>query len=493
MFSLDLRDDVQLTTPPDDGVQLAFGESPAVERPGGTAQTHVDDQGPERGRRIGPVRHTPSPRPGRSIPRRIEFHRTEAKAVEHSPETDVLHGRRHAGETGLDRPVSDHGAGDVGSVASCIDPEILGLFRGRGKEGRPGEVGTADALPVRRDVQVVDVEPGVHDSDGDGSAAHPGEDPRSAVVRSQGVRPHGGNGRVVRRPDDADRLHGQYVIGRGDGFHLTVGNVGRVGPQIRIPPAHHGALVLQRSPPPAVGIVRHQGDEDGRLILRGRFRQLAGERLRKFPLRGGRHPARRLPAGPRSRAAGPGHRAVGRGQGCPRNREPSRRTRRGIPSRRSAWRRQRAGPSRRTSRVRRRSPGRRESRWTCLRPSSPDRDSAARRRYRRRLRFAPEASPRGRRRRNIRRAARESCLPRIYRRRAVFQPSGAPPESQVPGRFPRFRLRSGPWRHGSPWPLPSAPAPALRQASCSRRSAPSGQRPRPTTSGQGWFAYLLSA
>ena len=218
-------------------------------------------------------------------PAQDRVRRAHAEAVEHSGETDVPHRRRHPGETRLDGPVADHGPGDMGPVASFVDPQIRGLVGRRGKEGEPGEVGAADALPVRRDVQVIDVEPRVHDGDGDGSAAHAGEDSRSAAVGSQGVRAHGGDRRVVSGPDDADRLDGQHVVRGRDGLHLAVGQVGRVGPQIRIETAHHRAQGLEFPPPPAVGIVRHQGDEDGQLIMRGNFRQFAGERLRKLPLR----------------------------------------------------------------------------------------------------------------------------------------------------------------------------------------------------------------
>ena len=279
-----LRNDVELAVAPDDGVELAFADSPALERPGGSAEAHVDDQGLEGYgclarfgalRRLGQEVHPPQDR----------VQSPESKTIEHPRKTDVPHRRRHAGETGLDGTVPDHGPGDVGPVSAGIDPQILGLFRGRREQGDPGEVGAADALPVRRDVQVIDVEPRVHDADGNRSAAHAREDPGGAAVSTQRVRAHGRNGRVVSRFDNAHRLHGQHVVRRGDGFHLTVGYVGRIRPQVRIEPAHHGAQVLQRSPPPAVGIVRHQGDEDGRLLLRGRLRQFAGERLRKFPLR----------------------------------------------------------------------------------------------------------------------------------------------------------------------------------------------------------------
>ena len=170
-----------------------------------------------------------------------------------------------------------------------------------------------------------------------------------------------------------------------------------------------------------------------------------------------------------------------------------------LPSRRAAplhppaSHRRPAGSSRRTSPVPRRPPGRRALRWTWPGPASPDPDATVRLRCRPRRRFARGASPRGRRRRNIRRAAREASPPRNGRGGAAFRQFGAGPGSAVPGRSPGFRLRFGRWRRGSPWPPRPGPASALRRAPCSRRSAPTSPPQRPTAPGLGWFPYLLSA
>ena len=95
---------------------------------------------------------------------------SEPGAVQDLGETDVAHRRRHAGITGFVVTVSENGSGYGGSVQASIDPQVFRLA-GPSAEAEQVEaqrkVGPANALPVRRDVGVVDVESGIHDADRD--------------------------------------------------------------------------------------------------------------------------------------------------------------------------------------------------------------------------------------------------------------------------------------------------------------------------------------
>ena len=169
-------------------------------------QTHVDDQGLDGSG--GSALFGTFGRYSQEIhPAMGAVRRSRSTSRQHFREADMPYGGRHAGETRLDGTVAGYGPCDVGPVAVFIDPQILSLAeRSVGSPDTPHEVGAADAFPVGGDVQVIDVEPRVHDADGDRSAVYPRENPRGAVVRSQGVRPHGGNGRVMSWPHDSDRL-----------------------------------------------------------------------------------------------------------------------------------------------------------------------------------------------------------------------------------------------------------------------------------------------
>ena len=96
----------------------------------------------------------------------------------------------------------------------------------------------------------------------------PEKSPGERSYRRSASAPMAGNGRVVSGIDDADGLYGQYEIGGGDGFERAVGHVGGIDSDFGIEAAHDRAQVLKRSPPLAVGIVRHQGNEHGRLFMR---------------------------------------------------------------------------------------------------------------------------------------------------------------------------------------------------------------------------------
>ena len=168
-----LCNNVELAVSPHNGVELTFPCSPSGKRPGGSAQTHVDDQGLDRDResallgtlgRFGQEVHPP----------KDSFSSPGTTRRQHFGEADVPHCGRHAGESRLDISVAGNGPGDMGPMAEFVDPQVLGLAeRSVGSPGTPHEVGAADALPVGGDVQVIDVEPRVHDADGDRSAVYP--------------------------------------------------------------------------------------------------------------------------------------------------------------------------------------------------------------------------------------------------------------------------------------------------------------------------------
>ena len=84
------------------------------------------------------------------------------------------------------------------------------------------------------------------------------------------------------RLDAAHGFHRQHEIRLHERIESTVGNVGLVGADVRVVPAHHRPHAFQGAPPAAVGIVRHQGDEDRELFMRGAGRKGG----REFELRG---------------------------------------------------------------------------------------------------------------------------------------------------------------------------------------------------------------
>ena len=91
----------------------------------------------------------------KSIPRATLSPKATAIEIQNLGETDVPHRGRHAGESRLDVTVPGDGSGNVDSVSTFIDPQVLGFAErsvGTKPAGVPSEVGAADALPVRGDV-----------------------------------------------------------------------------------------------------------------------------------------------------------------------------------------------------------------------------------------------------------------------------------------------------------------------------------------------------
>ena len=200
----------------------------------------------------------------------------------------MAHRRRHAGETGFDGTVSEDGSGYGGSVRTCIDPQVLGLVGPAEPEEAEvqREVGAANALPVGRDVGMADIESGVHDADRDRGPADAREETGSPVVSSQGIGAHGGNSRVEGGFEDPDGLDGQHEIGGGNRLQSSLGNVGRIDPDVRVEAAHLHSQILERPPPAGVGIAGHQGDVHGRHFPGGGVGRRVHQCLGEFSLRG---------------------------------------------------------------------------------------------------------------------------------------------------------------------------------------------------------------
>ena len=118
------------------------------------------------------------------------------------------------------------------------------------------------------DVQVVDVEAGVHHADGDGAARRSSEEARRVFMETHRVRPHGWNGGVVAGPKHLHRLDGLHEVGLQSGIEGGGIDVGRVGADVGIETPDLDAIGLQRPPPTTVPIVRHQRDQHGKLAKR---------------------------------------------------------------------------------------------------------------------------------------------------------------------------------------------------------------------------------
>ena len=224
----------------------------------------------------------------------------EAVRVQHLGETDVADPRRHAREALLPETVADDRGGDVRAVSVIVNPQVIGLDVRPVRTEPSGvvrEIGAADAVAVRGDVQVVDVESRIHHGDGHRYAAGAREDPRGAVVDAQRVRTHRGHGRVVGRFDQADGLHREHEIGRGQRFDHGAAGVRPVDAQRRVVAAHDRAEVFHRQAPATVGVPGHQRDVDwlrgapGGSIASLNSTSLAGT---------GARPARRPDRAPRS-------------------------------------------------------------------------------------------------------------------------------------------------------------------------------------------------
>ena len=118
------------------------------------------------------------------------------------------------------------------------------------------------------DVQVVDVEAGVHHADGDGAARRSSEEARRVFMETHRIRPHGRNRRVVAGPKHLHRLDRLHEVGLQSGIEGGGIDVGRVGADVGIETPDLDAIGLQRAPPTTVPIVRHQRDQNGELAKR---------------------------------------------------------------------------------------------------------------------------------------------------------------------------------------------------------------------------------
>ena len=280
-----LRHHVELPVAPDRRVELARPDPAAPEDSRCRRQAHVDDQG------LHPCGHAPSLAAaglrGEEVhPARDAVAEPEAILAQHLGETDVADPRRHAREALLPEAVAGDRAGHVRPVSVVVDPQVIGLDERPVRAEAVREIGAADAVPVRGDIQVVDVESGVHHGDGHRCSAGAREDARGAVVGAQRVRTHRGHGRVVVRFDQTDGLHGEHEIGRGQRFDHAAAGIRPVDAQRRVVATHDRAEAFHRPAPAAVGVPGHQRDEDG--PRRGARRlDLVAER-RELDLRGGR-------------------------------------------------------------------------------------------------------------------------------------------------------------------------------------------------------------
>ena len=157
--------------------------------------------------------------------------------MEHLGEADVSDRRCHAGQARCQEAVPGDGPGHVGPVADRVDPQVLVVLR----RFQPEEVDAADALPVFRDVRVVDVESGVYHADGNRGPAGAGEDARRAGVDAQRVRTHGGHGSIVGGLDNPDGLYGENEVGGRKRVKHIARDIRRINPNVGIVPADHRA------------------------------------------------------------------------------------------------------------------------------------------------------------------------------------------------------------------------------------------------------------
>ena len=81
------------------------------------------------------------------------------------------------------------------------------------------------------------------------------------------------------RFDDADRLDGHDEIGPCDGLQDIVSPVGNVHANRGVVTPHYRAEFLERTPPLAIRIARHQRDEDGNLVVRQQLRRMVRDCL----------------------------------------------------------------------------------------------------------------------------------------------------------------------------------------------------------------------
>ena len=156
----------------------------------------------------------------------------------------------------------------------CIHPKVRVVRR----RLEPDEVRSADARAALRDVRMVDVESGVHHADGHGLPACAGEDARRSAVDAQRVGTHRGHRGVVGGLDDPDRLHRENEVGRRQSVQPVARDRCRVDTDGGVVAADHGTPSLQFAPPSAVGVVRHQGDEDRYGTFVGEFHRRVVER-----------------------------------------------------------------------------------------------------------------------------------------------------------------------------------------------------------------------
>ena len=255
--AIGLRDHVKLTVVPDDRVELALAGALAVPLREVLAQAHVDHECANRRRRWRPARarfrheiHAPHDAQERS----------GAERGQHLGEADVLDQRSHSRMLRAAGAIAHECAGDVRSVQTRIDPEIL-IFLAVEEGEERGEIRPANAATTCADVLVADVQTRIHHPDRYRSAADPGEEACVAVVRPQCIRAHGWHRRGMTRLDDADRLDGEHEVSRGDGVEDGGREVGGIDTNARIESAHGTTQVGQGSTPASIRIVGHQGDE----------------------------------------------------------------------------------------------------------------------------------------------------------------------------------------------------------------------------------------
>ena len=194
---------------------------------------------------------------------------------------------------------------------------------------------------------------------------------------------------------------------------------------------------------------------------------------------GGR-PARRPPAARRSPADGPRRRGAWRAGGPPRNRRSGRPCLRAPAPDHRPRRPGRVRSSRRTSRGRTRRPGRTASGSRSPSPASRDPAGGVHPRRPTHPRFAPGASPPGRRRTNNRREAMESDRALHVPIQVPWRKIEARLQRPVPGSLHGFPRKSGRRRLWSCWlpaPGPTVPFPGPHQGKSRKWPGQPSQRP----------------
>ena len=269
---------VELSRPPNHGVEFSFDDGARFPKRGADAQAGVQHQ-----RLHGRLRAA-SGGPGKPVLRSAPSHRRAAGThVQSLGEPDVPHQRRHPGAARIDGSAANENAGYVGAVPKRIAPEDLVLFAWHAAVCF--QVRAAHAAAARRDVQVADVQARVHDADGHRRAADAGEQSAGGIVHAQGVHAHGRRGGVQGGLDASHRFDREHEVRGGDCVQHTVWHVGRVGPRVGVEPSHLGTHVLERAPPTAVGVVRHQRDEHRRDVAEWPLQRLRGEPRRRLQFR----------------------------------------------------------------------------------------------------------------------------------------------------------------------------------------------------------------